>query len=225
MTPSATQPEADEFEISIFGPGVGECIVVHLGCGEWIVVDSHLDIGGPVALDYLLRLGVNPSTAIRALIVTHWHDDHIRGASDVLRAAGGADFFCSAALRKMEFFEYVGCAEGFASASGKITSGMDEFARIMEILWERAPRDARPEAISPRWVLANQLVCSRPERDGIPAVDVVAVSPSAGALGLAFHEIADALPALGARKRRIVAQNPNESPWHFGFASGRNPHS
>ena len=36
-------PASDVFEVSIFGPGKGESIVVHIGNGRWIVVDSCRD--------------------------------------------------------------------------------------------------------------------------------------------------------------------------------------
>jgi hypothetical protein len=36
-------PEADEIEVSVFGPGFGESIVAHLTRGAWITVDSCLD--------------------------------------------------------------------------------------------------------------------------------------------------------------------------------------
>src|SRR6516164_161156 len=32
-------PRPDQVEISVFGPSYGECIVAHLGHGNWIVVD------------------------------------------------------------------------------------------------------------------------------------------------------------------------------------------
>ena len=40
MGGDVTRPPApDELEVSLFGRGVGECAVVHLGSGEWLVVD------------------------------------------------------------------------------------------------------------------------------------------------------------------------------------------
>ncbi|PXF57856.1 MAG: hypothetical protein C4B58_08625 [Deltaproteobacteria bacterium] len=36
-------PSPDELEISLFGPGRGECVVAHLGNNDWLVVDSCLD--------------------------------------------------------------------------------------------------------------------------------------------------------------------------------------
>src|SRR5438067_455186 len=41
--PKTEPPDSSELELSVFGPGRGECLVVHLGAGEWMVVDSCLN--------------------------------------------------------------------------------------------------------------------------------------------------------------------------------------
>ena len=78
---------------------------MHIGGGRWIVVDSFIDsrTKQPVALSYLSLLGVDAAAAIRLFIVTHWHDDHMRGASRLLASAANAIFCCSIALSKDEF--------------------------------------------------------------------------------------------------------------------------
>ena len=94
-----TPPTSHQLEISVFGPGIGECVVVHVGDGDWIVVDSCLNrqSGRPVALDYLRSLGVDVASQVRLVVATHWHDDHIRGIAEILRAAESARFVNSAA--------------------------------------------------------------------------------------------------------------------------------
>ena len=57
-------PAPDSIDISIFGPGIGECCVFHIGDGKWFVVDSCTDTSGsPVALTYLQQLGVDVDLA------------------------------------------------------------------------------------------------------------------------------------------------------------------
>jgi hypothetical protein len=48
-------PRADELEVSIIGPGRGECVLIHMGDNEWCVVDSCVARGHkqPVAVEYL----------------------------------------------------------------------------------------------------------------------------------------------------------------------------
>ena len=76
-----TPPRSEELEISIFGPGRGECVLLHLGQNEWCVVDSCIakPAGGPVALHYLRNLQTNAIDGIKLIVATHWHDDHIGG--------------------------------------------------------------------------------------------------------------------------------------------------
>ena len=38
-------PSAREIEVSLFGPGYGECVLVHLGEGQWMIVDSCVEQG------------------------------------------------------------------------------------------------------------------------------------------------------------------------------------
>jgi glyoxylase-like metal-dependent hydrolase (beta-lactamase superfamily II) len=88
-------PTEDEVEINIFGPGSGECCLIHIGGGQWIVLDSCVDTesGRPVALAHLERVGVDPAQSVKLIVASHWHDDHIRGLSSVLRSCVAAKFF------------------------------------------------------------------------------------------------------------------------------------
>lgn len=82
-------PRPDELEMTVFGPGVGECIVLHLGEGDWIIIDSCTSPVGdePAALGYLRSIGVDPDASVRTIVATHWHDDRIvRGATKTRRA-------------------------------------------------------------------------------------------------------------------------------------------
>ncbi|MEW6376035.1 MAG: hypothetical protein AB1502_09655 [Thermodesulfobacteriota bacterium] len=65
-----------------------------------MIVDSCLDRNTrtPIALQYLQELGVNIATDVKLFIITHWHDDHIRGASSILASCHNAKFICSDAL-------------------------------------------------------------------------------------------------------------------------------
>jgi len=80
-------PATDELEVSVFGPGRGESIVVHVPGGAWFVVDScNVRVGTdvvPVAVAYLRDgLGV---TRLDSAFITHWHDDHTQGAGQLLQ--------------------------------------------------------------------------------------------------------------------------------------------
>ena len=50
-----TAPKEEEIEVSIIGPGYGECILLHVGHNDWVVVDSCINpkTKKPAALEYL----------------------------------------------------------------------------------------------------------------------------------------------------------------------------
>jgi hypothetical protein len=207
---SATDsPTGDELEVSLFGPGVGESVVVHLGAGEWLVVDSCVERSStePVALRYLKRLGVDPARAIKLVVVTHWHDDHMRGISQVFRVAQASRFACSAALQRREFYTLVASRERAMISS----SGIDEFAEVLEILSARAPVGASTAGIGPQWATANQRLFQRAAEGESPRAEVFALSPSPASLTLGFAEIGAQQPPLGTQKRRLVALTPNRA--------------
>jgi glyoxylase-like metal-dependent hydrolase (beta-lactamase superfamily II) len=97
-------PKNDELEVTLIGPGYGEALVLHVGDGQWILVDSCIVPGTDesAALLYLSDIGVKPEAVVR-VIASHWDDDHIRGMSSVVRACTSAEFVMSQALLKDEF--------------------------------------------------------------------------------------------------------------------------
>lgn len=66
-------PDPEELEISIFGPGYGEAIALHIGHGQWILIDSCSEprSGKPAPLEYLHQLDINISQAVRLIVATH----------------------------------------------------------------------------------------------------------------------------------------------------------
>jgi beta-lactamase superfamily II metal-dependent hydrolase len=92
---SGLAPSADEIELSVFGPGLGEGMAIHLGDGEWMTVDScwHDRIQQiPAAQHYLDNIGVD-RTAVKHIVATHWHDDHVMGISKLLEFYPHAQFY------------------------------------------------------------------------------------------------------------------------------------
>jgi hypothetical protein len=200
---SCRPPADDEIEVSLFGPGVGECVCVHLGRGEWILVDSCCPVGSPepVALTYLQTLNVAPESAVRLVVATHWHSDHIRGMAQLLAACEQASFVCSAALEDRNF---VGLITALGQRPMMESSGADEFHRIFALLRARA---ASRRAVTPKWAAANRILYEDPSRN----VEVRSLSPSDAAQTLALQEIGNLMPREGTPKRRVVARTPNEN--------------
>jgi hypothetical protein len=196
LTPSdvASPPLDDEFELSVFGPGVGEGLVVHLGEDQWMVVDSCLDPDSaePVALKYLRTLnGRNPR--IVAAVLTHWHDDHTAGAARVLRAAPDAQFVCSTAFRAEELrraleIQLVGRLE---------RSGLSELSEVFELLKEREQ--------SPMLAVANR------ELFATAHCTVRALSPGDRTMWNAFAGLAQYMILPAQPRRRLPRHTQNDA--------------
>lgn len=126
-------PKDHELELTVFGPGAGECLLIHLGSGDWFCVDSCKYQGStsPAAIEYLEDIGIDPTSAIKRVLATHWHDDHVRGLSEIVRACPEAKLAISSALAGDQFFQIVlEVAEQRKLVSG--TSTATEFAEILE---------------------------------------------------------------------------------------------
>lgn len=98
-------PTKDEFEFSLFGPGYGESILLHLGNNHWITIDSCTgkEKSVPAPLEYFKDIKVDPAQTVKKIIATHWHDDHVKGLSQIVKSCPYAEFICSDALGFKEF--------------------------------------------------------------------------------------------------------------------------
>jgi Metallo-beta-lactamase superfamily len=137
--PPTTQknpPRADEIEVSIFGPGFGESVVVHAGEGRWFVIDSCLDRRAgkpkPSALLYFDEICVDPATSVDLILATHWHDDHVAGIDQVVQASPNAKFWCSDALRSDEFLALLDLR--LTRRDIKFSSGADYISRVVDLI-------------------------------------------------------------------------------------------
>ncbi len=92
-------PAVNEIEVTLFGPGYGEAIAIHLGEGSWLLVDSCIDpySNEPASGIYLEKIGV-AADQVCAIVSSHWHDDHVRGISRLAARHPDADFVISALL-------------------------------------------------------------------------------------------------------------------------------
>jgi hypothetical protein len=188
-------PERDCFEVSLFGPGYGECVVVHLGLDDWIIVDSCLEPRSrePVALAYLKGIGVDTSR-IALVAASHWDDDHICGISEVLRRARNARFVCSSAMASSEFKAVLSQWRPKSTIPGG--SGIDEFDRVIAILADRSADTRYP---TPQRAHAQSVLWERND----PPAEVRALSPSDAADTAAIAELAGIRNSDRGERRRL----------------------
>jgi beta-lactamase superfamily II metal-dependent hydrolase len=131
-------PNNNTVEVSIFGPGVGEALCVHLGDGKWLIVDSCLnpETKQPASLEYLKQIGVNCEADVVMIVITHWHDDHIRGMATIVKNCLSAKVAISGALLKKEFITLSSLISNEEIPSD-FGSGMVEMASILSEFQQR----------------------------------------------------------------------------------------
>jgi hypothetical protein len=123
------------------GRGFGESVVLHLCDDDWVVVDSLLDRDKTsAALRYLLELGIRPER-VRAILATHWHDDHIGGISELYRWASAAILAMPIVKTGRELVTYLEAQR--PSGIGRVTSGVEELAKLVQVQREQGRPPAR----------------------------------------------------------------------------------
>jgi beta-lactamase superfamily II metal-dependent hydrolase len=205
-------PGHDELEVSLLGPGFGESVAIHLGEGDWALIDSCLDSNGnPAGLVYLQSMDVDPAQVV-LVVASHWHDDHIGGMAHLVEACPNAAFAYSGALASKEFYALVGA---LAERSFIRRSGVSEFADVIEVLERRAAGDGGSP--SPVMALRDRRLWTR--AGSLPA-SIDAVSPSDAAVHISQQAIASALPQAGSTKRAIPSPKPNHASVVLWVAMG-----
>ena len=188
-------PDEDEFEVVLLGPGYGESIVLHIGSGGWVIVDSCINAEGkPRALEYLESIGVNPAQVVDLVVATHWHDDHIRGMARLVEVCSKAKFCCANALLNNEFLAAVGALEGrHLSADG---SGVREIHRVFTGLKSKASRT--------KFAAVNRLIHAQDK------CEIWSLSPSDAAFRNFLQSIGRLFPSESRTKTRVPSVTPND---------------
>ena len=202
-------PAADVLEVSIFGPGKGESVVVHLGSNTWMVVDSCLErrTAGrpkvPSPLAYLMRMGVDVGSCVKLVVATHAHDDHFAGIAELYRNCHSADFVCSTAMSKEEFWS-------LAEADARLADDLrpraySEYSAIRDELRRRS-------GVGPNFRPMLFAIERRPilSLSGPPRVLVTALSPSDEAVRRSLVALARAFSSAQDVGGRAISADPNE---------------
>lgn len=196
-------PGPEEIEVSLFGPGYGESVLLHIG-ENWFIIDSCIDpnSGFPAPLLYLQKLKIDIKTTVKQVIATHWHDDHIRGLSQIVRECESAEFICSGAIGLREFYTLVGT---YGIRSMIISSGVQEFYKILGLLTERSKHKGRypvpKRAVVDRCLwrsTAMPILCT-----------IYSLSPSDSSIQKAQLELAELIPEKGKTKTKVPSLRPN----------------
>lgn len=190
-----TAPGADEVEVAVMGPGHGEAVVIHLGNGRWMVVDSCVDLDDanrrPAPLLYLSALGVNLNEAVELIVASHWDDDHTQGLGVLVDACPKALFSCPSSLTGREFDKYV---ERLSAGAGTTQgANVSEFRKVLDLLADRGQTVLR----------------AGPGRQVLTAPLVRTWSPSDHEQALFMEFVAQDTPVHAQGYRMAVPGSPN----------------
>jgi len=198
------KPATNEIEISIFGPGYGECIVLHLTDNNWFVIDSCIDLNSKksIPLKYLEQIGVSISNDLKYIIVTHWHDDHIRGISNLHKLASNSTIVLSSALLKQEFLTYVYALKERAMMTN---CGIEE---MYEIIQTSVVRKTQTGKTNLKHAASDKTLWKHDKRN----VALISLSPSEDDYQNSLLEISGLINELkGAKKRAKHPSRNNHS--------------
>ena len=199
LTTRGVPPKHNVMEVTLVGPGYGECILLHIGNGSWVlpwvIVDSCIGADSrPAALAYLHDMGLDPPEVVHLIVTTHWHDDHIRGIGELVEVCDDAIFCCASALRKQEFLAMM---DSIASRPmSQVGSGMQELYKVRSLLEERSAK--------PVFAIANRRIFSR---DGC---EIWSLSPFDKEVDSFLQEIDHLRPQERETKRRTPTLTPNK---------------
>ncbi|EKA7379947.1 TPA: MBL fold metallo-hydrolase [Vibrio parahaemolyticus] len=115
--------------VVVFGRGNGESILVELEPNNWMVVDSFVNphTKEPAAISYLRSLDLDPKEVLKTIVMTHFHEDHIKGMADIINAANPEARVCIPdALTTREAFTYY--------ETLNILSGYDDISKVHEMV-------------------------------------------------------------------------------------------
>lgn len=187
-------PTADEIEVTLFGPGYGEAIAVHMGMGQWMLVDSCIDpvAKRPATIGYFQKLRISPDS-IKVIVASHWHDDHVRGLAEVAKTFHTAELYISSALSSEEAFAFLVAHDGTSSAG--LARGAQEVVAAIK------SRN--------RHFFAHQRTILFEDAFDSISIRATAFSPVHSAMSQCILSLAQQIPGVGSPMNHATVLRPN----------------
>ncbi|MBE2218432.1 MAG: hypothetical protein IAE90_09525 [Ignavibacteria bacterium] len=198
-------PQRDELEISIFGPGYGECVLIHYGDGKWINIDSCINPQSkePQSLEYLKKMKLDPSKCLKLILCSHWHDDHVRGLDKLYECSKDAKVVFSSCLSSKEFLTLL---KAYSTNTMMASTGLNVLNNIIQINKER--EDNKIVFASAGKLLLKDSVKGEPEN---LEIEFWALSPSDHSVKNSYTSFSNLIPKANLPKRHVNTFSPNDT--------------
>lgn len=173
-------------DITVFGPGFGESIILNMPGLGWGLIDSCLSrvkgISQNPALEYLHKKNVQ---RLAFIVLTHPHEDHYLGLDQIIEQyLGRIDRICYYSGDGIkEYREYLARKEFLDPPSG-----LRKFAAVLRKIAEAKDRRANIIRIAERTEIIRKMKYGKHE------IEMIALSPSAESVKKYVELLFDAIP-------------------------------
>ncbi len=188
-----------EIEITTIGSGggYGEAVVLKLDPDNWVVVDSCIDpkSGDSLVIRYLENQNIDFGT-VRLIVLTHYHDDHVNGISNLFKRSPNARLVVSSCQNRNLFINLINInsAKLKKQNANSATSELKECFEILE------SRNQHPISAT-----HNQILFSDLEKE----INIIALSPSPKTQESYDHEIGRLINDFGKPSKRLKMYSAN----------------
>lgn len=203
-----TPPLNDELEVTLIGPNVGECVLIHYQ-ENWLIIDSCKDraTGLPAALVYLNGLNV-AAGQVKIIACSHWHDDHFKGLSQLYAQYPSSKFWMSGALQNTEFISLIEAYRDWPADTEPHTSGVTELTKCIDL--------ARAQQSAPNFAIHDQRMWRSQDGTG----ELWSLSPSSEMIRYGLEDIAQLMPTMWGVKNGATIRSPNHIAVAMHFRAG-----
>ena len=203
-----TPPHDEDLEVTLIGPNVGECVIIHYK-KNWFVIDSCKDVatGQAAALTYLNGLRVAPDQ-VKVIACSHWHDDHFKGLGQLYSAYPSAKFWMSGALKANEFVTLVESYRDWPAENELQTSGLKELTSCIDLARQRGQAPSFASHDQRMWLAS----------DG--SAELWSLSPSSEMIRQGFQDISQLIPTAWDVKKAATIKGPNHIAVAMYFQAG-----
>jgi hypothetical protein len=198
-------PTDDVIEITAFGPGLGESIVLHLPGFGWGVIDSCVFRGVCLPLDYLRALNVS---LLNFVFLSHPHQDHYLGMDELLDAFPSIEMVGRYHGNSIEELKRFWLRQDVANG----TEVSESLAKVFNALKRAADRGASYQKLSENVTFQKQGIAA----GGSFASKIVALSPSAMSEEVYTETLQRCIPRVGKRMKPLKITDRNliaSAPW------------